>query len=126
MAPLPGFSGAPINIFVMLNENGTFMDVKLISHNEPIFVSGLGEAPLRKFFEQYRGLSINQSLVVGNPYGGVGEGSALVYLDGVTKATASIRIARESILAATRAVARKPCANCRPSSASPPPTSRSC
>ncbi|MBU2357631.1 MAG: 4Fe-4S binding protein [Alphaproteobacteria bacterium] len=107
MAPLPGFSGAPINIFVMLDLNGTFMDVRLISHNEPIFVSGLGEAPLRKFFEQYRGLSINQSLVVGNPYGGAGEGSALIYLDGVTKATASIRIAHESILAATRAVARE-------------------
>ncbi len=107
MAPLPGFSGAPINIFVMLDLNGTFMDVRLISHNEPIFVSGLGEAPLRKFFEQYRGLSINQSLVVGTPYGGAGDGSALVYLDGVTKATASIRIAHESILAATRAVARE-------------------
>ena len=107
MAPLPGFSGAPINIFVMLDLNGTFIDVRLISHNEPIFVSGLGEAPLRKFFEQYRGLSINQSLVVGTPYGGAGDGSALVYLDGVTKATASIRIAHESILAATRAVARE-------------------
>ena len=107
MAPLPGFSGAPINIFVMLDLNGSFLDVKLISHNEPIFVSGLGEAPLRKFFEQYRGLSINQSLVVGTPYGGAGDGSALVYLDGVTKATASIRIAHESILAATRAVARE-------------------
>ena len=107
MAPLPGFSGAPINIFVMLDLNGSFLDVKLISHNEPIFVSGLGEAPLRRFFEQYRGLSINQSLVVGTPYGGAGEGSALVYLDGVTKATASIRIAHESILAATRAVARE-------------------
>ncbi len=107
MAPLPGFSGAPINIFVMLDLNGAFIDVRLISHNEPIFVSGLGEAPLRKFFEQYRGLSISQSLVVGTPYGGAGDGSALVYLDGVTKATASIRIAHESILAATRAVARE-------------------
>ena len=110
----------------MLDLNRTFTDVKLISHNEPIFISRLGEAPLRKFSKQYRKLSINQILVVGNPYGGVTEGSALVYLDGVTKATASIHIAHESILAATRAVARKPCANCRPFSASLPPTSRSC
>ncbi len=107
MAPLPGFSGAVINVLVVLDLDGRFLDVKLISHNEPIFVSGLGEAPFHKFFEQYRGHSISDSLVVGSPYGGGGDGSALVYLDGVTKATASVRIAHESILAATLQVARE-------------------
>jgi len=107
MAPLPGFSGAPINVFVMLDLEGQYIDVRLISHNEPIFVSGLGEAPFHKYFEQYRGLSISQSLVVGTPYGDGGEGGALVYLDGVTKATASVRIAHESLLAATRTIARE-------------------
>lgn len=107
MAPLPGFSGAAINMLVVLDLNGRFLDVKLISHNEPIFVSGLGEAPFHKFFEQYRGHSISDSLVVGTPYGGGGGGSSLVYLDGVTKATASVRIAHESILAATLKVARE-------------------
>ncbi|MGL4311429.1 MAG: 4Fe-4S binding protein [Paracoccaceae bacterium] len=107
MAPLPGFSGAPINMLVMLDLEGRFIDVRLISHNEPIFVSGLGEAPFRKFMEQYRGHSINTPLVVGTPYGDGGAGSDLVYLDGVTKATASVRIAHESILAATLQVARE-------------------
>lgn len=107
MAPLPGFSGAPINIMVMLDLQGTFIDVRLISHNEPIFVSGLGEAPFHKFFEQYRGHSINEPMVVGTPYGDGGAGSDLVYLDGVTKATASVRIAHESLLAATLQVARE-------------------
>ncbi|MBD3678617.1 MAG: 4Fe-4S binding protein [Rhodobacteraceae bacterium] len=107
MAPLPGFAGAPINLFVMLDLEGRFLEVRLISHNEPIFVSGLGEAPFREFFKQYHGLSISQSLVVGTPYGAADDGSALVYLDGVTKATASVRIAHESLLAATRAVARE-------------------
>ena len=107
MAPLPGFSGASINMFVILDLDGRFLDVKLISHNEPIFVSGLGEAAFHGFFEQYRGHSISDTLVVGNPYGSGGDGSALVYLDGVTKATASVRIAHESILAATLKVARE-------------------
>ena len=107
MAPLPGFSGAPIDLLVMIDLQGTFIDVRLLSHNEPIFVSGLGEAPFRQFLEQYRGLSISQSLVVGTPYGAADGASALVYLDGVTKATASVRIAHESLLAATRAVARE-------------------
>lgn len=78
MAPLPGFSGGPINMLVMLDLDGRFIDVRLLSHNEPIFVSGLGEAPLRKFLEQYRGLSINTSMVVGVPYGdGGGSGSGV-------------------------------------------------
>lgn len=107
MAPLPGFSGAPINLLVMIDLDGRFLDVKLLSHNEPIFVSGLGEAPLRGFLEQYRGHAINETMVVGTPYGAGGAGSDLVYLDGVTKATASVRIAHESILAATLQVARE-------------------
>ncbi|MBN9678150.1 4Fe-4S binding protein [Salipiger bermudensis] len=107
MAPLPGFSGAPLNIFVMLDLDGQFLDVRLIEHNEPIFVSGLGEAPLRGFLEQYSGHAISETMVVGTAYGGGGEGSALVYLDGVTKATASVRIAHESIMAAAREVARE-------------------
>ncbi len=107
IAPLPGFSGAPINMLVVLDLEGRFLDVQLISHNEPIFVSGLGQAPFHKFFEQYRGHSISDSLVVGTPYGSGSEGSALVYLDGVTKATASVRIAHESLLAATLKVARE-------------------
>ncbi|MBV2361004.1 4Fe-4S binding protein [Thalassococcus sp. CAU 1522] len=107
MAPLPGFSGAPINVLVVLDLEGRFLDAKLLGHNEPIFVSGLGEAPFHAFFEQYRGHSISDSLVVGTPYGGASSGSGLVYLDGVTKATASVRIAHESILAAALQVARE-------------------
>ncbi|QBF30621.1 4Fe-4S binding protein [Thalassococcus sp. S3] len=106
LAPLPGFSGAPINALVILDLEGRFMDVRLIEHNEPIFVSGLGQAPFHRFFEQYGGLSISSSIVVGTPYGDSGGGS-LVYLDGVTKATASVRIAHESVMGAALAVARE-------------------
>ncbi|WP_425102084.1 4Fe-4S binding protein [Tropicibacter sp. S64] len=107
LAPLPGFSGAPIDMLVVLDLEGRFLDVQLLHHNEPIFVSGLGEAPFHAFMEQYRGHSISDSLVVGTPYGDAGAGSGLVYLDGVTKATASVRIAHESILAAALHVARE-------------------
>ncbi|KIC45586.1 regulatory protein [Tateyamaria sp. ANG-S1] len=107
MAPLPGFSGAAINMLVVLDLDGRFLDVQLISHNEPIFVSGLPEKLFYDFFKQYRGHSISDTLVVGSPYGAGGDGSALVYLDGVTKGTASVRIAHESILAAALQVARE-------------------
>ena len=118
LAPLPGFSGQPINILVMLDREGRFIDTRLLAQNEPIFVSGLGEAPLRDFLTQYQGHSISESLVVGTPYGAGGTGSDLTYLEGVTKATASVRIAHESILAATLAVARE---KMQGVSAGPPP-----
>ena len=107
LAPLPGFSGKPINVLVLLKLDGTFIDVKLLSQHEPVFVAGLGEKPFRDFLEQYPGLAITQNLVVGVPYGSGGGGSDLIYLDGVTKATASVRIAHESILAAALSVARE-------------------
>ncbi|GAA4228118.1 transcriptional regulator of nitric oxide reductase/ferredoxin [Sagittula marina] len=107
LAALPGFSGAPINMLVVLDLEGRFIDVQLLDHNEPIFVSGLGQAPFHAFMEQYGGLSISDNIVVGSPYGGSSDGTGLVYLDGVTKATASVRIAHESILAATLQVARE-------------------
>ncbi len=118
LAPLPGFSGQPINMLVLLDLEGRFIDVRLLAQNEPIFVSGLGEAPFRAFLDQYRGHAINEPLVVGTPYGEGGAASDNVYLDGVTKATASVRIAHESILAATLAVARE---KMQGVSAGPPP-----
>ena len=108
LAPLPGFSGAPINVLVTLDRDGKFLRAELLEHNEPIFVSGLGNAPFHEFVRQYRGLSIFDTMTVGIPYGaGDQQGSGQIYLDGVTKATASVRIAHESILAASLAVARE-------------------
>ncbi|MCB1439383.1 MAG: 4Fe-4S binding protein [Nitratireductor sp.] len=106
-APLPGFSGAPINMLVSITTEGKFIDVEILSHNEPIFVSGLGQKPFDEFVEQYKGLSINDSIVVGVPYGGKDQASSLVYLKGVTKATASVRIAHESIIGSAFDVARQ-------------------
>ena len=60
----------------------------------------------RPSLQAFSFLETSQPMVVGTPYGEAGDGSALVYLDGVTKATASVRIAHESLLAATREVAR--------------------
>ena len=108
LAPLPGFSGAAINVLVTLNPEGQFLRADLIEHNEPIFVSGLGEASFHEFMLQYSGLSIFDTITVGVPYGsGDRDGSGQIYLNGVTKATASVRIAHESILAASLAVARE-------------------
>lgn len=106
LTPIPGFSGQPINLLIAMSKEGRLLNVEIVSHNEPIFVSGLGEAPFHDFISQYRGLSIYEPMSVGVPYGRVEGASAQRYLDGVTKATASVRIAHETILAAANAVAK--------------------
>ncbi|MCX8517514.1 MAG: 4Fe-4S binding protein, partial [Rhodoferax sp.] len=108
-AAIPGFSGTPFNLLVALNKDGSFMDVKVLSQHEPVFLDGLGPEPLFRFVEQYRTLSLKQSIKIGL---GQGQGqsdranSANVYIDGVAKATASVRILNQSLLAAALKVAR--------------------
>ncbi len=106
-AAIPGFSGTPFNLLVALDKDGKFMDVKVLSHHEPVFLEGLGPQPLFKFVEQYQNLSLKQSIKIGlNHAGDQKANSANVYIDGVAKATASVRILNQSLLAASLKVAR--------------------
>ena len=107
LAPIPGFSGTPPDLLVALDARGAFMDVQVLSQHEPVFVDGLGPAPLMRFVEQYRGLSLRQNIKIGSNTNRMEQrGSANVYIDGVAKATASVRIVNQSLLAASLRVAR--------------------
>ncbi len=101
LAPIPGFAGVPINLLVAIDPQGVFLDVSVLSQHEPVFLDGLGEAPLRAFVAQYKGASLSQSIEVGGP-----GGANRVRLDGVSKATASVRIINQSVLSAALQVAR--------------------
>jgi transcriptional regulator of nitric oxide reductase len=106
-AAIPGFSGSPFNLLIALDPNGQFMDVRVLSHHEPVFLEGLGEKPLFAFVEQYKDLSLKQSIKIGTGQNKSGkESGANVYIDGVSKATASVRILNQSLLAASLKVAR--------------------
>ncbi|MBV8209829.1 MAG: 4Fe-4S binding protein [Burkholderiaceae bacterium] len=107
LAPIPGFSGTPMNLLVALDPNGQYLDVRVLSHHEPVFLDGLGQEPLFKFVAQYPGLSLKQTIKIGNGASQSSRGgSANVYVDGVAKATASVRILNQSLLAASLKVAR--------------------
>ncbi len=107
LAPIPGFSGTPLNLLVLLDAKGGFADVRVLSHHEPVFLDGLGEAPLFKFTDQYKGLSLKQNIKIGSNQNRAGQvGSANVFIDGVAKATASVRIVNQTLLAASLKVAR--------------------
>ncbi|MBT7138038.1 MAG: 4Fe-4S binding protein [Rhodospirillaceae bacterium] len=123
LQPIPGFSGTSINLLISIDRQGNFLDVKVLSQSEPVFVSGLGARPLHKFVRQYQGKSLASNIKVSSKYGarGPGVGDTIV-LDGVTKATASVRIVNETILASALKVAREKLAGVAPRPAGRPRT----
>ncbi len=108
LAPIPGFEGTPINMLVAVDAEGVFLDVALLRQHEPVFLGGLGEDPLKVFLRQYQGISLSSPITVSSKYGGTGatRDGRRVVLDGVTKATASIRIINQTVLTSALAVAR--------------------
>jgi NosR/NirI family transcriptional regulator, nitrous oxide reductase regulator len=107
LAPVPGFSGTPVDLLIALDTAGNFLDVTLLTQHEPVFLGGVGEDPLVRFLGQYKGLSLQQNLTIGGGGARVSHpGSTSVYLDGISKATASVRIINQSVLAASLKVAR--------------------
>ncbi|SFM89895.1 4Fe-4S binding protein [Rugamonas rubra] len=108
LAPIPGFSGVPPNMLVTIDTKGGFLDVVMLSQHEPVFLDGLGEGPLLQFVKQYQGLSLKQSISIEtNTKRARHPDAAHAYIDGVSKATASVRIINQSVLAAALKVARK-------------------
>ena len=108
LAPIPGFEGTPMNLLVAIDSSGKFIDVEVLRQHEPVFLGGLGPGPLNDFVKQYQGKSLKQQITVSSTYGNTraADGGSRVVLDGVAKATASVRIVNQSVLAASLAVAR--------------------
>jgi NosR/NirI family transcriptional regulator, nitrous oxide reductase regulator len=107
LAPIPGFSGTPPNLLVALAPDGTFLNVRIISHHEPVFLDGLGEEPLFRFVEQYRGKALGKPIKVGSNINSAEKSSSTaVYIDGVSKATASVLIINQTVLASAIKVAK--------------------
>jgi len=108
LAPIPGFSGVPLNLMVAIDAGGGFLGVEVLSHHEPVFLDGLGEAPLYQFVAQYRGLSLRQNISIETGARRARHPDAAhAYIDGVSKATASVRIINQSVLAAALQVSRR-------------------
>lgn len=111
LAPVPGFEGSPMNFLVSIDRKGNLLDVELLHQHEPVFLGGLGEAPLREFITQYAGHNIKDQFLIAldsarNRTGPSASRTGQVTLDGVAKATASVRIVNQSVLGAALEVAR--------------------
>jgi transcriptional regulator of nitric oxide reductase len=108
LAPVPGFSGVPVNLLIAMDQHGKFLDVRVLSQHEPVFVDGLGEVPMNAFVDQYKGLSLKQNIkIMIGPHGPKNISPQAAEIDGVTRATASLHIINQSILSSALKVARK-------------------
>ena len=104
LVQLPGFAGEPMNLLIRLDPDGRFVDVVVVEHHEPIFLHGLPQDSMQKFLDQYAGHVVNERFIVGKGSGGAGD---TVMLDGVTKATVSVIVLNDIVLASATAVARQ-------------------
>ena len=114
LAPIAGFSGGKMNMLVQMDTEGNFHNAILLEQDEPVFVSGIGVLPFVEFLDQYKGKSLKDNIKVG----GVGSGS--VHIDGVSKATASVKIANDSILASSIKIAKEKLSGVAPKAISHP------
>ena len=90
--PIPGFSGTPVNLLIAVKPSGEFLDVRVLTQHEPVFVDGLGPEPLWDFVKQYAGKSLRQSIKIVAP--GTKDpraDSVAAEINGVAKATASVQ-----------------------------------
>ncbi|WP_084151129.1 4Fe-4S binding protein [Azohydromonas australica] len=116
IAPLPGFEGNPMNFLIAIDRKGNFVDVELLQQREPVFtfrdLGGQKDRPLKEFIAQYPGHSISDQYLIAqdaarNKNGGPARSHAgQTTLDGVAKATTSIRIINQTVLTAALEVAR--------------------
>ena len=108
LAPIPGFSGVPVNLLVAIDPGGRFIGVEVLSQHEPVFQYGLGEAPLFEFVRQYQRVSLRQNIHIETQASRARQpDAARVTIDGISKATVSVRIINESVLAAALLVSRR-------------------
>ena len=63
--PLPAYSGKPVNMLVVMEPEGRFLDVQVLEHHEPILLTGIPEEKLVNFAEQYKGIKLLDKVQVG-------------------------------------------------------------
>lgn len=97
------FSGKTINILIGLDVKGVFTGFKVLNHHEPIFLHGLGEQPMFDFINRYKGHSIKERFIINAQDKSAPD---ITNFDGITRATISIMVINDTIIASALKVAR--------------------
>ena len=104
--PVSGYGGKPINVLVVMDTNGAFLQVRLLSHTEPIFRSDKGMATLAEFAGQYNGLSVNHGIQILSPKAQRVHTESTATLHGIVAGTVTALAIDKSIMEAAAQVAQ--------------------
>ncbi len=100
LAKIPAYSGEPVNMLVAIDDKGAYVAAKVLEHHEPIILAGIPESKLDAFADQYQGLSVKDRIKIGNQ-----QKEGIVYIDGLSGATVTVRVMNVAITKAATKVA---------------------
>jgi len=105
---IQGFSGNRVNMLIGMDVDGKLVGNKVIEHQEPIFLHGLGDPPLQKFVKQFVGPKVNNRIRVDSKSKAAGSQTPnTIYIDGISRATISAIVINDTILSSSLKVARQ-------------------
>jgi len=100
VAPIPAYSGKPINILVGMDMAGKITGTKILEHHEPILLVGIPEQKLQDFSNQYIDKKVTDRVKVGS-----GSQPDHIYVDAITGATVTVLVVNETIMRAAKKIA---------------------
>ena len=103
--PVAGYGGKPINIMVVMNPAGKFLNVVLLSHNEPIFQEASRNKLLADFAAQYIDLTVAHQIQVLTPKAKREFDDQKATLHGVSAGTVSAMAMDRTVMEAAAQVA---------------------
>ena len=99
---IPAYSGKPINVLVSFDTEGVFKNAWVLEHHEPILLVGIPEQKLQDFSAQYLKKKLTDKIRVG-----YSTDPSAITIDAVTGATVTVLVVNDTIMKASRKVARK-------------------
>lgn len=100
VAPIPAYSGKPVNLLIGLDLEGYIVAARVLSHDEPILLVGIPEQKLQEFAAAHVGAHVSERVRLG-----VRSEENVRGVDAITGATVTVLVVNETIMRAARKVA---------------------
>ena len=105
---IPGFSGNRVNLLIGMDVKGKLVGYKVLEHQEPIFLHGLGDPPLQEFIKQFMDVKVSNRVRIDGKSKASGKITPnTVYVNGISRATVSAIVINDTILSSSLKVARQ-------------------
>lgn len=104
IAPIPAYSGYPVNMRVGMTLDGRITGVEVLEHSEPIVLIGIPDTVLDDFVGQYVDKTVRQRVRVGLSRQ---QREGYEQVDAVSGATVTVVVMGEGIMRSARLVARE-------------------